>query len=254
MWERTKRLVNSYLDNMIEKVSSPDRDVRAFTRGEIARLNEVEIQAKAAAKVLEKELAEVNLKLLGLAERERIMREQGNEASALRAREAIDSLSAQRELLQQQIGEANASVAKARKLREQRKVQGEELASETVLTQMRENIAGLHTGFDPSDPASTIDEMRSRIGVSPYSSVEARAAEADLEMEEQQRKARVDDLLSQYKNQAQAPIDPPEEIRRPAPPAASLSEDAPAKQMDKQDDTEQPKSLGRADGKIRPID
>lgn len=254
MWERTKRLINSYLDNMIEKASSPDKGVRAITRGEITRLNEVEIQAAAAAKVLEKELAEVNLKLLGLGERERIMREQGNEASALRAREAIEALSAQRNLLQQQIGEANASVVKARALREQRKVQGEELAADLTLTEMRENIAGLNMGFDANDPASTIDEMRSRLRVSPYSDTAARVAEADLEMEQQQRKAQVDDLLSQYKSQMNAPLDPPVEARPPASPAATNPSAAtPANKID-DEGAEQPKSLGRSDGNVRPID
>ena len=35
MWNRTKRMINSYLDEMIEKVSSSDKDVRAVTRAEI---------------------------------------------------------------------------------------------------------------------------------------------------------------------------------------------------------------------------
>ena len=252
MWNRTKRLINSYLDNMIEKASSPDRDVRTMTRAEITRLNEVEIQATAAAKVLEKELAEVNLKLLGLGERERIMREQGNEDLALRANEAIQSLSAQRDLLQQQIREANASVSKARLLREKRKEQGDELASETILTQMRENVAGVHSGFDPLDPSSTIEEMRSRLNVSPYSSLDARLAEAELEMEEQKKKARVDDLLSQYKNQL--------DVRTETPSAVPQSSPAPVENQDKADEkgaeveSSQAKSLGRADGDIRPID
>jgi hypothetical protein len=252
MWNRTKRLINSYLDHMIEKASSPDRDVRAMTRAEITRLNEVEIQASTAAKVLEKELAEVNLKLLGLAERERIMREQGNENSALRAHEAILSLSAQRDLLQQQIHEASASVVKARSLREKRKIQGEDLASETILTQMRENVAGVHTGFDPLDPSSTIDEMRSRLNLSPSTSLDAKVAEAEMEMEEQQKKSRVDDLLTQYKNQLDQQPDAHRAVSPPDPATSNLTEKTTEKK--EEGDSPQAKSLGRSEGNIRPID
>ena len=56
MWRRTKRLINSYLDNMIEKTSSPDKDIRALTRGEVARLNEYEVQSRASVKMFEKEI------------------------------------------------------------------------------------------------------------------------------------------------------------------------------------------------------
>ena len=73
MWHRTKRLINSYIDDLIERVSSPDRDVRGITRAEIARLQELEVQTRASAKVLEKELAEIGLKILGVAERERFL-------------------------------------------------------------------------------------------------------------------------------------------------------------------------------------
>ncbi len=251
MWERTKRLVNSYLDNMIEKVSSPDEDVRKVTRLEVTRLNEVEVQSTAAAKVMEKELAEVNLKLLGLAERERIMREQGNEASAANAAAAIQTLAAQRDLLTQQIGEAKAAIAKAKALREERKAQGTDLANEVVLTEMRENIAGLNTSFDALDPAGTIDEMRSRLGRSGYSSIDAQVAEADLQMKATETKSRVDDMLAQYKNHTggeiiEKPVTPPSATRTPE--TAS-----PAKLIDEAGE-EQQKTLGRSDGKIRPID
>ena len=114
MWDRTKRLINSYLDELIEKVSSPDKDVRQVTRAEIARLNELEVQTMASVKMFEKELAEVELKILGIAEREKMMRERGDLATAERAVREIETLSAQRDLLKQQIGEAKASAARAR--------------------------------------------------------------------------------------------------------------------------------------------
>ena len=62
MWHRTKRLINSYLDDLIQRVSGPDREARGVTRAEVARLNELEVQTRASAKLLEKELAEVGLK------------------------------------------------------------------------------------------------------------------------------------------------------------------------------------------------
>src|SRR6266480_2975678 len=83
MWHRTKRLINSYLDDLIQRVSSPDREARGITRAEVARLNELEVQTRASAKVLEKELAEVGLKILGVAERERIARERGEDRKSV---------------------------------------------------------------------------------------------------------------------------------------------------------------------------
>ena len=43
MWERTKRVINSYLEDLIERASSPDKEVRQITRAEISRLNELEV-------------------------------------------------------------------------------------------------------------------------------------------------------------------------------------------------------------------
>src|SRR5215203_4087011 len=163
MWQRTKRVINSYLDNMIEKTSSPDEDVRALTRGEVARLNEYEVQSRASVKLFEKELAEAELKIIGLAEREKIFRGQGNEDAAGKAAYAIQTLAAQRDVLKQQISEARGAAEKAKALREERKVQGVELTNDLYLTQMRENIASVNSGFGVNDPASTIEEMRSRL-------------------------------------------------------------------------------------------
>src|ERR1051325_20104 len=130
MWERTKRMINSYLDNMIEKTSHPDQEVRAVTRGEIARLNELEVQSRASAKLFEKEMAEIDLKILALAEREKIFRSQGNDTTAAGAAETIQSLAAQRDLLKRQIAEANGAAERAKALRQERKGQGPELANE----------------------------------------------------------------------------------------------------------------------------
>src|SRR5438309_5653762 len=125
MWQRTKRLINSYLDNLIERSTGPDREAREVTRAELARLSELEVQTRASAKVLEKELVEVELKILGAAERERIARERGDQASASDAGRQLLSLDAQRNLIKQQIGEASAAAERARALREERRRLGE---------------------------------------------------------------------------------------------------------------------------------
>ena len=44
MWNRTKRLINSYLDDLIQRVSGPDREAREITSAELTRLNELEVQ------------------------------------------------------------------------------------------------------------------------------------------------------------------------------------------------------------------
>ncbi len=253
MWERTKRLINSYLDEMIEKRSSPDNDVRAVTRGEIARLNEYEVQSRASKKLFEKELAEVNLKLLGLAEREKIMRVQGDEAMAQRAADAIQSLAAQRDLLQRQIIEAEAAAEKARLLREERKVQGTELANDVYLTEMRETLTSTQAGFGVNDPASTIDEMRSRLqSRSSFSELDAQLAQADHEMEATKKKSQIDDLLTKYKTNLTT--DPPVETRLPQPPASHTPPSTSTSRVIDDEGKEEEKTLGRADGNIRPID
>lgn len=253
MWERTKRLINSYLDDLIEKSSKPDNDVRAITRGEITRLNEYEVQARASKKLFEKELAEINLKILGLGEREKILRAQGDERAALRAAEAIQSLSAQRDLLQKQIIEADASAEKARILREERKVQGADLANEVYLTNMRETISSTQSSFDVNDPSSTIDEMRSRIqSRSTLSETEYQLAQADKELESLNKKGNIDDLLAQYKNNINSNSLNEKKVAPPV--SSSPTSSTTSSRVIDDDGEEEKKTLGRADGNIRPID
>jgi len=252
MWDRTKRLINSYLDDLIQRVSSPDRDVRGITRAEITRLNELEVQTRASVKVLEKELAEVELKILGLAERERIAREQGNVQAASTAGSQMLALGTQRDLIKQQIAEANSAAERARSLREERRRQGEDLATETHLTAMRENLSSVHKPFDSTDPSGTIDEMRERITRSSGSLTSNRVAEADRQLEAERARARVEDVLAQYKQglagDAQR-MSPDRPTNTPSNPNTPTS-----KEPDSGDDPAQQKSLGRTEGPVRPID
>jgi hypothetical protein len=251
MWNRTKRLINSYLDDLIERTSSPDKDVRQITRAEVARLNELEVQTLASIKMFEKEVAEVELKMVGVTERERMARERGDLTAAESAGRELVQLGAHRDLLKQQIGEARASTARARQLREERRQQGESLATETHLTAMRENLAGIQTPFDAADPSATIEEMRSRLGQPAISETDAKLAAAERDYEEAQRRARVDDMLARYKQTlaGDESIDAAPRLPQSAPPPAS----SPARQVD-EDPPEQPKTLGRNEGPIRPID
>lgn len=252
MWHRTKRLINSYLDDLIERVSSPDRDVRGITRAEIARLNELEVQTRASVKLLEKELAEVELKILGLAERERITREQGNDQAASAAGSQMLALGTQRDLIKQQITEANSAAERARSLREERRRQGEDLATETHLTAMSENLSSVHKPFDSTDPSGTIDEMRERIARSSGSLTSNRVVEANRELEAERARARVEDVLAQYKQglAGDAPRTSTDQTANtPSNPNAPTS-----KEPDSGNDPAQQKSLGRTEGPVRPID
>ena len=252
MWNRTKRLINSYLDDLISRTNRPDQEAREVTRAELARLNELEIQTRASAKILEKEQAEVDLKILGVAERERMARERGDAAAAAEAGRQLLNLDAQRNLIKQELSEANSAAERARALREDRRRVGEDLATETHLTAMRENLSSLQAPFDTTDPASTIDEMRSRIKSS-ASLIDSRVADADRELEAARSRAQVEEMLSRYKQgvsavetpaapQQTSPNTPTEAA--PAKPSTSDAEDAPGES----------KTLGRTDGPIRPID
>lgn len=238
MWGRTKRLINSYLDELIERVSGPDREVREVTRAEAARLNELEVQARASVKMLEKELAEVELKMIGMAERERLLRERGDAAAASATSELV-RLSSHRDMLKQQIDEANTAAARARSLREERGRAKHDLVNETHLTSMRENLAGVHAPFGANDPAATIEEMKSRLGHPGTPTTEDKIAAAERELEAERARSQVDELLARYKQGVTR--DEPRTVTPPAEPA-------------KEDDPDQPKTLGRSEGPVRPID
>jgi hypothetical protein len=252
MWNRTKRMINSYLDNMIEKSSYPDKEVRAVTRGEISRLNELEVQSRASAKLFEKEMAEIDLKILALAEREKIFRSQGDDTKAGRAMETIQALDAQRDLLKQQISEATGAAERAKALREERKVQGADLANEIYLTDMRDSISSLDSGFGVNDPASTIDEMRARLGSTSIPSLDAQVADADRELKVVESKSKVDDLLARYKNQLHE--DPPIETKPPQSTSTPTPKGTSSNRLVDEEEKEHEKTLGRSDGSIRPID
>lgn len=252
MWNRTKRLINSYLDDLIERASGPDRDAREITRAELTRLNELEVQTRASAKMLEKELAEVQLKMIGVAERERIARERGDSAAASAAGSQLVTLGAERDLIRQQIAEASGAAERARVLREERRRQGEDLATDTHLTAMRENLSSVQRPFDSTDPAGTIDEMRARIQRSSGALTDNRVAEADRELEKERARANVEDMLARYKQGSVSSETTPATQPATAPPSQTTDkatspaniENAPAES----------KTLGRTDGPIRPID
>jgi hypothetical protein len=258
MWHRTKRLINSYLDDLIQRASGPDREARGITRAEVARLNELEVQTRASAKVLEKELAEIGLKILGVAERERIARASGDDAAASSAGSKLVSLSAERDLIKQQLSEANSAADRARALREERRRLGEDLATETHLTSMREDLSSIQTPFDSTDPAATIEEMRGRIKSSGTFSTDARVAEAERELEAERARAQVEDMLSRYKQGI--PGVEPASRTEPAPlntDPSARSERNPSQAPEdtgSSDDQSQSKTLGRTDGPVRPID
>jgi hypothetical protein len=252
MWERTKRVINSYLDDLIERATSPDKEVRQITRAEISRLTELEVQARGSIKLLEKQLAETELKLIGVAQREKMAREQGDVASASRAGEALISLSKERDLLKQQIGEANSSAERARSLREERRRLGEDLANETHLTAMRENLAGIQTPFDATDPAGTLEEMRGRLGGLGVPTVDPRLAQAEHEFEVERARKAADELLARYKENlgaggtSEVKRQPPASAVEPTPGSSDLD--------DSRNESKEPKTLGRNDGPLRPID
>lgn len=251
MWQRTKRLINSYLDDLISRASSPDREAREVTRGELARLNELEVQTRASAKILEKELAEVELKILGIAERERMFRERGDAVTAAEAGRQLLNLDAERSLIKQQLSEANSAAERARSLREDRRRQGEDLARDTHLTAMRENLSSIQAPFDSTDPAATIDEMRARIRTG-ATSTDNLVAEADRQLEVERSRARVEDMLSRYK-QGSTPAESPVQSQQAT--SSLPTEAVPAQPSSGEENPPgESKTLGRTDGPIRPID
>src|SRR5262249_57065162 len=169
--------------------------------------------ARASAKMFEKEKAELELKIGGLLERERLLRERGDQTGAQSAARDAAALVAQHDLLKQQIGEATSAAERARALREERRVEGEGLATETHLTAMREGLSSLDVPLSSTDPGATIDEMRARIGKTSLSDAQQKALEADRQLEEARSRASVDEMLARYKQGISA-VSPPAESRQ----------------------------------------
>jgi len=260
MWQRTKRLINSYLDSLIDRTGRPESELRDASRSEIARLNEVEAHARGAAKMIEKQLAEAELKLTGAAERQRIARERGDAAAEAQAARVAAGLQQEYDMLKGQLSEANASVARARAMKDDRRTSVDDLAAQTHLTTMQETLTGMHSQFGTSDPSAVIDEMRSKIrrNASPPSAVE----QADADLAAQLKKSKVDDLLEQYKRGLdQSAVEPPQPQQAvQALPGTVVNQDAAASPPQAaepaagQGEAEERKTLGPAPGPVRPID
>ena len=259
MWQRTKRMINSYLDSLIDRTGRPESELRDVTRAEIARLNEVEVRAKGAAKMIEKQLAEAELKLTGATERQRMARERGDATAQADAARVAAGLQQECDMLKGQLAEANASVARARALREDRRGSVDDLAAQTHLASMQETLAGMQSPFDATDPSGVIDEMRSKIrrGAAPPSAVE----QADADLAAQAKKSKVDELLEQYKKGLdQGGLDPvprqqsflAPEAEVPADPSAASR--GPGGAAGNQPGADETKTLGPAPGPVRPID
>src|SRR5215471_20299820 len=103
MWQRTKRMINSYLDSLIDRTGRPESELRDVTRAEISRLNEVEAHARGAAKMIEKQLAEAELKLTGATERQRIARERGDTTAEADSGRIVAGLQQECEMLRGQL-------------------------------------------------------------------------------------------------------------------------------------------------------
>jgi len=259
MWNRTKRLINSYLDNLIDRAERPAEEMRDITRAELSRLNELEVSHRANAKVLEKQIAEIDLKMAGIAEREKILQSRGQARPASTVVRELDALNEQRAMLAKALAEANSAAERAKSLRTERTGSGEELATQTYLTKMQENLTDIHSTFGATEPGAVIDEMRSRIAKRGRvtSEAESRAAEADHELARDAKRASVEDMLSQYKQGLGSPLSPT--VSRPVGASSTPINEQPAPQSagsetDTDKNEAETKTLGRADGPIRPID
>src|SRR5258708_15778674 len=69
MWNRTKRLVNSYLDNLIDKVESPDKQVEQVGAVKSSQLGSNAVEALATVKLFEKRITELEAKIATLESR-----------------------------------------------------------------------------------------------------------------------------------------------------------------------------------------
>jgi len=115
---------------------------------------------------------------------------------------------------------------------------------------MREHLSSVHAPFSGTDPAGTIDEMRERLRRSGARLTDSRVAEADHELEAERARARVEETLSRYKQG----VSPQENRAEPSTPASVSNQQPTSADKPETETSDQPKTLGRSDGPIRPID
>ncbi|HZS44567.1 MAG TPA: hypothetical protein VFC63_05650 [Blastocatellia bacterium] len=209
MWNRTKRLVNSYLDNLIDKVEKPDQQVQDAGTVKASQLGASAVESLANVKMFEKRITETEAKIATLESRIPLL---SNDTQRMIMQSQLDTSRAELLDLQQRLTQARGSAIQAQKAMKEHPGQVRETMNNARLAQMGETLAGTSMPTKADDPFWVMDEMKSKIeqrsAVSSAQTADARIAAADAELEKPE--SVVDDLLSQYKRDvASERVSPP---------------------------------------------
>jgi len=255
MWNRTKRLVNSYLDNLIDKVEKPDQQVQNAGTVKASQLGANAVESLANVKIFEKKITETEAKIATLESRIPLLT---NDTQKMILQSQLDTSRAELLDLQQRLTEARGSAIRAQKAMKEHPGQVRETMNNARLAEMGETVAGAAMPTSTDDPFWIMDEMKSKIeqraAASSAQTTDAKIAAADAELEKPG--ALVDDLLSQYKRDVAAEST---NVARPAaqntaPPKVAESQRQQENQPDKKTDSSSGgKSLASAD-EIKSLD
>ena len=222
MWNRTKRLVNSYLDNLIDKVESPDKQVQQAGAVKSSQLGTNAVEALATVKLFEKKITELEAKIATLESRIPMIT---NSTQKMLLESQLETSRAELLDLQQRVMVARGTAIQSQKAVKEHPHKVHETMNNARLAQMGEALAGSAGGATSTDdPFWVMDEMKNKIeqrnAMSGSMTADAKIAAADAELEKPG--AAVDDLLSQYKRDLAS--QPLEEVRPVAPAPVSQKE------------------------------
>src|SRR5947199_106153 len=135
MWNRTKRLVNSYLDNLIDKVESPDKQVQEAGTVKASQLGSNAVEALATVKLFEKRITELEAKIATLESRIPLV---SNSTQKMLLQSQLDTSRAELLDLQQRIMVARGTAIQAQKAVKEHPHKVHETMNNARLAQMGE--------------------------------------------------------------------------------------------------------------------
>jgi len=200
MWKRAKRVINSYLDNLISKFEEPDAALQHATQVKASALGQSAAESLATQKLFEKRIAELELEIATVETRIRIA--EGSPDKVARLSQHLQTLQAELADLQARLPQARQASAQAMRALKEHKHDIGQAITDSNLADIKETIANTSGAFSSDAIGVTFDEMRDKILLKAQAS---HLLDSEPDLEPQQN---VDDILSQYKRRMEAGANP----------------------------------------------
>lgn len=214
-----------------------DDDIALASRSKLAALNTGLVNAMAEVKLCEKQVAELQKKV-GVLEA-RLAAGSPSPTATMLLGSQLDTAKQELAGISVRLNTALAQIAKYKAEIGQLPGQTQDAMTTNTIANMQESIAGLTSSFGGNDPASVIDEMKSKIGARP-SAAKLDLVEHDLvaEADRKLQQTEIEQMLSTYKQQLGSDPAPLQPARDPGPISEETDE----------------KTLGPSDKPLTPVD